>query len=46
VDLLDANRALVRRLESDGLLVLDGERLVPTLDGLALTDTIATQFEA
>jgi oxygen-independent coproporphyrinogen-3 oxidase len=45
VDLLDANRPLVQRLESDGLLVLDDERLVPTLDGLALTDTVAAQFE-
>ena len=45
VDLLDANRALVQRLESDGLLILDDERLVPTLNGLALTDTIAAQFE-
>lgn len=45
VDLLDVNHALVRRLASDGLLVLEGERLVPTLDGLALTDTIAAQFE-
>jgi oxygen-independent coproporphyrinogen-3 oxidase len=45
LDLLDANRALVDRLETDGLLALTGVRLVPTLRGLALADTLATQFE-
>jgi oxygen-independent coproporphyrinogen-3 oxidase len=44
-DLLDANLGLVQRLESDGLLALAGGRLVPTLSGLALTDTIAARFE-
>jgi len=45
VDLLAANRDLVGRLESGGLLALTGDRLVPTLDGLAVADSIAPRFE-
>ena len=45
VDLLAANAELVERLQSEGLLRLEGERLLPTLDGLAVADGIASMFE-
>lgn len=44
VELLDANRKQVQRMASDGLLTLQGERLVPTLEGLALADAMAARF--
>lgn len=44
VNLLEANRALIDRLERGGLLMLEGRRLVPTLDGLALADALAPMF--
>jgi oxygen-independent coproporphyrinogen-3 oxidase len=44
LELLESNRALVERLESDSLAVLRGERLVPTLAGLAVADALATRF--
>jgi oxygen-independent coproporphyrinogen-3 oxidase len=44
VELLGSNAELVRRLESDGLIsVVDG-RLAPTLEGLAVADSLATLF--
>lgn len=45
VDLLEANRDLIDRLQSAGLLRLVEDRLVPTLSGLALTDSLALQFK-
>jgi len=45
VDLLAANRGLVERMEADGLLSLSVDRIVLTLDGLAIADTVAAQFE-
>jgi len=44
VELLGSNAELVRRLQSDGLIsVVDG-RLAPTLEGLAVADSLATLF--
>lgn len=44
IDLRTANRRLLERLESDGLLSVVGDRLIPTLAGLALADSIAARF--
>ena len=41
VDLLEAHRVGIERLESDGLLHVAGGRLVPTLAGLSIADTLA-----
>jgi oxygen-independent coproporphyrinogen-3 oxidase len=46
VDLQATDRALIDRLQSEGLLSLVGDRLVPTLEGLALADSIAPRFDA
>jgi putative oxygen-independent coproporphyrinogen III oxidase len=44
VDLAASNSELIGRLESDGLIsVLEG-RLAPTLEGLAVADSLATLF--
>jgi oxygen-independent coproporphyrinogen-3 oxidase len=45
VDLLEANRCLVEGLQADGLLSCHDDSLVPSLDGLAIADTLATQFK-
>jgi oxygen-independent coproporphyrinogen-3 oxidase len=45
VELLARNAELVERLQSEGLLRLEGERLVPTLDGMAVADAIPPLFE-
>ena len=45
VDLLKKNEPLVERLVREGLLALDGDILVPTLAGLAVTDSLARAFE-
>ena len=45
VDLAAANRELLARLDEDGLLRLEAERLVPTLDGLVVADGLAERFE-
>lgn len=45
VDLLKSNEPLVERLAKDGLLKLDGDCLVPTLAGLAVTDSLARSFD-
>ena len=37
--------ALVERLCEGGLLTLENDRLRPTLDGLAIADTLARDFE-
>jgi oxygen-independent coproporphyrinogen-3 oxidase len=44
VDLVAANRPLIERLQTQGLLRLDRDRLVPTLGGLAVADSLASQF--
>jgi len=46
VDLQATDPALINRLHSDGLLSLADDRLVPTLEGLALADSIAPMFDA
>ncbi|MEA2603907.1 MAG: hypothetical protein QOF89_4899 [Acidobacteriota bacterium] len=44
VDLLKGNEPLVERLAGEGLLKLEGDVLVPTLAGLAVTDSLARAF--
>ena len=45
VDLLKGNEPLVERLMNDGLLKMEGDVLVPTLAGLAVTDSLARAFD-
>lgn len=45
VDLQPGNRALLERLTGERLVALEGERVVPTLDGLAVADGLAREFE-
>jgi coproporphyrinogen III oxidase-like Fe-S oxidoreductase len=45
VDLLKGNEPLVERLVSRGLLEMKGNVLIPTLPGLAVTDSLARSFE-
>ncbi|HSS77981.1 MAG TPA: radical SAM family heme chaperone HemW [Thermoanaerobaculia bacterium] len=45
VDLLKSNEPLVERLVGDCLLKVDGDVLVPTLTGLAVTDSLARAFD-
>jgi oxygen-independent coproporphyrinogen-3 oxidase len=45
VDLLKSNEPLVERLIRDGLLKLEGEFFVPSLAGLAVTDSLARAFD-
>jgi len=45
VDLVKSNEPLVERLVRDGLLKLEGHVLIPTLAGLAVTDSLARAFE-
>jgi len=45
VDLVASNRALVERLCDSGLVVVEGDRLRPTLEGLAVADSLAREFE-
>jgi oxygen-independent coproporphyrinogen-3 oxidase len=44
-DLLGGNEPLIERLSGEGLLKLEGSVLVPTLAGLAVTDSLARTFE-
>jgi oxygen-independent coproporphyrinogen-3 oxidase len=45
VDLRKSNEPLIERLAGDGLLKLEESALVPTLAGLAVTDSLARAFE-
>lgn len=45
LDLLPANERVVDRLVGDGLARLEGARLRPTLDGLAVADSLPALFE-
>ncbi len=45
VDLLKSNEPLAERLVTEGLLKLEGNVLVPTLAGLAVTDSLARAFD-
>jgi len=45
VDLQKQNEPLIERLVQEGLLQTEGTRLLPTLAGLAVTDSLARDFE-
>ena len=45
VDLQKQNEPLIERLVQEGLLRMEGTRLLPTLAGLAVTDSLARGFE-
>jgi oxygen-independent coproporphyrinogen-3 oxidase len=45
IDLLKSNEPLVERLVRDSLLKVAGDFLVPTLAGLAVTDSLARAFD-
>lgn len=45
IDVLERNRARLGRLAAEGLLVERGGHLVPTLDGLAVTDSLARALD-
>ena len=45
VDLLERNAPLVERLMRVGLLRMEADRLIPTLEGLAIADSMARDFE-
>ena len=45
IDLLPENHALLERFAAQQLVALDGARVVPTLDGLAVADGLAREFE-
>lgn len=42
---LASNRALLDRLQEDGLCRLEGSQLIPTLEGWAVADGLAARFE-
>jgi oxygen-independent coproporphyrinogen-3 oxidase len=44
-DLAARNREVIDRAVADGLLVLAGDRLIPTVDGLAVADRLAAELE-
>jgi oxygen-independent coproporphyrinogen-3 oxidase len=45
IDLAPANGRLIDRLISDGLLRVEGDRLLPALEGWAVADSLARDFE-
>lgn len=45
LDVAAANRPLLDQLAAEGLLELKGARLKPTLDGLAVADSLAARFD-
>lgn len=45
IDLLARNRGLVERLVEGGFVTLHGSSLVPTLEGLAIADSLAPCFD-
>lgn len=45
IDLVERNAGLIERLESEGLLRIENSRLIPTLEGLAVADSLARDFE-
>jgi hypothetical protein len=44
-DILSRNRRVLFRAADEGLLSVEGERLVPTLAGMARADAIARSIE-
>jgi oxygen-independent coproporphyrinogen-3 oxidase len=45
VDLVELNRRIIERCCASGQLVLDGDRLRPTMSGMAIADTLARSLE-
>lgn len=45
IDLREENGGLIERLEEEGLLTTGGDRLLPTLEGWAVADSLARDFE-
>jgi putative oxygen-independent coproporphyrinogen III oxidase len=45
VDLQKSNEPLVERLATEGLLRMEGNTLIPSLAGLAVTDSVARAFD-
>jgi len=45
IDLLERNASLVERLGKEGLLQVEAGRLSPTLEGFAIADSLARDFE-
>jgi hypothetical protein len=45
VDLCAANEDHIRRLAAEGLVTVQGDRLSPTRDGLAVADGLARSFD-
>lgn len=45
MDLAERNHRLIERLEREGLLRAEGSRLLPTLEGWAVADSLARDFE-
>lgn len=45
VDLVAGNERLIDRLSSEGLLTVEAGRLIPTLEGLAVADSLARDFD-
>ncbi len=43
-NLLETNAGLIERLRANGLIKRHGARLIPTLDGLAVADSLAAMF--
>jgi len=44
-DLLETSASLVERFKDEGLLFLEGDRLKPTIAGLAIADRLAVSFD-
>lgn len=45
INLRSANGPLLEQLQADALATMEEQRLIPTLEGLALADTVATRFD-
>jgi len=45
IDLRIGNAGLIEKLKSEGLLRIEDSRLIPTLEGLAVADSLARDFE-
>jgi coproporphyrinogen III oxidase-like Fe-S oxidoreductase len=45
IDLVDANRALLKRWQSEGVLEVQAGFLTPTLSGLLLADRLASELD-
>ena len=45
VELLRDNASLLERHESAGLVSLSGQRLIPSIAGLAVADSVAASFD-